>query len=331
MDQHDEAATAHAFWIREPGFGELRGEALRTPGPDEVLVRTRYSGVSRGTEALVFRGGVPVSQHAAMRAPFQDGEFPGPVKYGYLNVGRVERGPAELVDRTVFCLYPHQDRYVVPAAAVTPVPAAVPAGRAVLAGAVETAVNALWDAGPLVGDRIAVIGGGTVGCCVARLLSGLPAARVQLVDADPARERVAAALGVAFRTPETAADYCDLVLHVSANPAGLARALQLVGDEGTVVELSWYGDRTVALPLGEAFHARRLTIRSSQVGAVSPARRARRSHADRMAVALELLADPAFDALVTGESAFAELPEIMPRLASGELPALCHRIVYPGG
>ena len=331
MDQHDEAATAHAFWIREPGFGELRAEALRTPGPDEVLVRTRYSGVSRGTEALVFRGGVPVSQHAAMRAPFQDGEFPGPVKYGYLSVGRVERGPAELVDRTVFCLYPHQDRFVVPAAAVTVVPAAVPAGRAVLAGAVETAVNALWDAGPLVGDRIAVIGAGMVGCCVARLLSGLPAARVQLVDADPARERVAAALGVAFRTPDAADDDCDLVLHVSANPAGLTRALQLVGDEGTVVELSWYGDRTVALPLGEAFHARRLTIRSSQVGAVSPARRARRSHADRMAVALELLADPAFDALVTGESAFAELPEIMPRLASGELPALCHRIVYPGG
>jgi threonine dehydrogenase-like Zn-dependent dehydrogenase len=331
MDQHDEAATAHAFWIREPGVGELRGEALRSPGPDEVLVRTRYSGVSRGTEALVFRGGVPVSQHAAMRAPFQDGEFPGPVKYGYLNVGRVERGPAELVDRTVFCLYPHQDRYVVPAAAVTAVPAAVPAGRAVLAGAVETAVNALWDAGPLVGDRIAVIGAGMVGCCVARLLSGLPAARVQLVDADPARERIAAALGVAFRTPEEADDDCDLVLHVSANPAGLVRALQLVGDEGTVVELSWYGDRTVALPLGEAFHARRLTIRSSQVGVVSPARQARRSHADRMAVALELLADPAFDALVTGESAFAELPEIMPRLASGELPALCHRIVYPGG
>ena len=192
-------------------------------------------------------------------------------------------------------------------------------------------MNALWDAGPLVGDRIAVIGAGMVGCCVARLLSGLPAARVQLVDTDPARDRVAAALGVAFRTPEAADDDCDLVLHVSANPAGLARALQLVGDEGTVIELSWYGDRSVAVPLGEAFHARRLTIRSSQVGAVSPARRARRSHADRMAVALELLADPAFDALVTGESAFAELPEIMPRLASGELPALCHRIVYPGG
>ena len=125
-------------------------------------------------------------------------------------------------------------------------PDGVPAGRAVLAGAVETAVNALWDAGPLVGDRIAVVGAGMVGCCVARLLAGLPGARVQLVDTDPARAGVAAALGVAFRAPEDADGDCDLVLHASANPAGLTRALQLVGDEGEVIELSWYGDRAVA-------------------------------------------------------------------------------------
>lgn len=325
----DDTPEARAFWLREPGVGELRTAPLPSPGPDEVLVRTRFSGVSRGTEALVFRGGVPVSQYAAMRAPFQEGEFPGPVKYGYLNVGEVERGPAELRGRTVFCLFPHQDRYVVPAAAVTVVPDGVPAGRAVLAGAVETAVNALWDARPLVGDRIAVIGAGMVGCCVARLLAGLPAARVQLVDADPAKADVAAALGVAFRAPADADGDCDLVLHASANPDGLVRALELVGVEGEVVELSWYGDRPVPLPLGEAFHARRLTLRSSQVGAVAPARRARRGHADRMAVALDVLADPAFDILITGESPFAELPAVMPRLAGGQLPALCHRITYP--
>ena len=326
--QRDEA-TARAFWLREPGIGELRTAVLPTPGPADVLVRARYSGVSRGTEALVFRGGVPASQHTAMRAPFQEGEFPGPVKYGYLSVGDVEHGPAELVGRAVFCLYPHQDRYVVPAAAVSVVPDGVPAGRAVLAGAVETAVNALWDAGPLLGDRIAVLGAGMVGCCVARLLAGLPGARVQLVDTDPARERTAAALGVPFRTPESADDDCDLVLHVSANPAGLTRALQLVGTEGEVVELSWYGDRMVPVPLGEAFHARRLTIRSSQVGAVAPARRGRRSHADRMGLALRLLEDAAFDVLITGESPFDELPQVMPRLATGEQPALCHRIIYP--
>src|ERR1700754_3264905 len=172
--------AARAFWLRAPGQGEIRSMTLPGPGPDEVLVRTLYSGVSRGTESLVFRGGVPESQYALMRAPFQEGDFPGPVKYGYLNVGVVEEGPPELRGRTVFCLYPHQTRYVVPAAAVTPVPESVPATRAVLAGTVETAVNAVWDAAPLVGDRIAVVGAGMVGCCVAKVLAGFPGARVQL-------------------------------------------------------------------------------------------------------------------------------------------------------
>ena len=155
--------TARAYWLREPGSGEIRSADLPDPGPGEVLVRTLVSGVSRGTEALVFRGGVPESQYAAMRAPFQEGDFPGPVKYGYLNVGLVEAGPHDLVGRTVFCLYPHQTAYVVPAEAVTVVPDDVPARRAVLAGAVETAVNALWDARPLLGDRVAVVGAGMVG------------------------------------------------------------------------------------------------------------------------------------------------------------------------
>ncbi|MGH3373807.1 MAG: zinc-dependent alcohol dehydrogenase, partial [Actinoallomurus sp.] len=203
----------HAFWLRSPGEGEIRPVTLPDPGRGEVLVRTLCSGVSRGTETLVFRGGVPESQYDVMRAPFQEGEFPGPVKYGYLNVGVVEQGPPGLLGRTVFCLYPHQTRYVVPAEAVTPVPEAVPPERAVLAGTVETAVNALWDAAPLVGDRIAVVGAGMVGCCVARLLAGFPGTRVQLVDVDPAREAVARALGVAFTSPERAAGDCDLVVH----------------------------------------------------------------------------------------------------------------------
>ena len=330
--QHDARwLPARAYWLRAPGEGEIRATPVPAPGPDDVLVRTLFSGVSRGTEALVFRGGVPASQRATMRAPFQDGEFGGPVKYGYLNVGRVETGPAALLGRTVFCLYPHQDRYVVPAAAVTPVPDAVPPARAVLAGTVETAVNAMWDAAPLVGDRVAVVGAGMVGCCVARLLARLPGARVQLVDAEPARAEVAAALGVAFATPDTAAGDCDLVVHASGSPAGLARCLELLGDEGEVIELSWYGDRTVDVPLGESFHHRRLTIRASQVGTVARARRARRSTSDRLALALDLLADPAFDALITGQSDFDDLPAVMARLASGELPALCHRIAYPGG
>lgn len=320
---------AEAFWLRSPGVGELRSLALDPPGPGEVLVRTLYSAVSRGTESVVFRGGVPHSQRMIMRAPFQEGDFPGPVKYGYLNVGVVEQGPADLTGRTVFCLYPHQTRYVVPASAVVPVPDTVPAARAVLAGTMETAVNALWDAAPLVGDRVTVVGAGMVGCCVAALLARIPGVRVQLVDVDDTRRTVADRLGVDFVAPAEADGGRDLVVHTSATSAGLARCLELAAPEATVLELSWYGDREAQIPLGEFFHPRRLVLRSSQVGAVAAARRERRSYADRLALALELLTDPALDSLITGESAFADLPQVLPLLVAGELPGLCHRLHYP--
>src|SRR6201985_1327829 len=222
---------AHAFWLRAPGAGEIRPVTVPAPKDGDVLVRPLRSGVSRGTETLVFRGGVPPCQYAAMRAPFQEGEFPAPVKYGYLNVGAVEQGPEELCGRTVFCLYPHQSAYVVPAHAVTVVPDDVPPARAVLAGTVETAVNALWDAGPLLGDRVAVVGAGMVGCCVARLLSRFPALQVTLVDVDPGRAEIAAALGVDFALPADAVGDRDLVFHASATSAGLQRSLELLAAE----------------------------------------------------------------------------------------------------
>ena len=319
---------ALAFWLREPGVGELRRERLRQPGPDEVLVRTLRSGVSRGTETLVFRGGVPPSQYAAMRAPFQEGDFPGPVKYGYLSVGVVEQGPAGLRGRTVFCLYPHQTAYVVPARSVVVVPGDVPPARAVLAGTVETAINAAWDAAPLVGDRVAVVGAGMVGCCVARLLSRIPGADVTLVDLNPARADVAAGLGVHFALPDDAAGARDLVVHTSATSAGLQLSLDLLAAEGEVIDLSWYGDAEVRLSLGGVFHSRRLGIRASQVGTVSPARAGRRTASERLALALELLRDPAFDVLLTGASRFEELPEVMAQMACGGVDGVCHTITY---
>jgi threonine dehydrogenase-like Zn-dependent dehydrogenase len=319
---------AYAFWLRSPGRGEIRPAALPDPGPDEVLVRTVCSGISRGTETLVFRGAVPADQYAAMRAPFQEGDLPGPVKYGYLNVGTVEQGPAELRGRTVFCLYPHQTAYVVPMSAVTVVPEDVPPARAVLAGTVETAVNALWDAAPLLGDRVTVVGAGMVGCCVARLLSTFPATQVTLVDVDPGRAEVAAALDVDFALPADAVGDRDLVVHTSATSAGLQRSLELLAPERTVVDLSWYGDQKVGLSLGGVFHSGRLGIRASQVGTLSPARAGTRSSAERLALALELLRDPAFDVLLSGRSRFRELPDVMPRLAAGRLSALCHTISY---
>jgi 2-desacetyl-2-hydroxyethyl bacteriochlorophyllide A dehydrogenase len=319
---------AKAFWLRAPGRGEIRPVALPDPGPDDVVVRTLVSGISRGSETLVFEGRVPADQHDAMRAPFQEGDFPGPVKYGYLNVGEVEHGPAALRGRTVFCLYPHQTAYVVPAHAVTVVPEDVPPARAVLTGTVETAVNVLWDAAPLVGDRVAVVGAGMVGCCVARLLSRFPAMEVVLVDVDPARAEVARAFGLDFALPDDAAAGCDLVVHASATSGGLQHSLDLLAPEGTVIDASWYGEDEVRLSLGGAFHSRRLAIRASQVGAISPARRGRRTHSERLALALALLDDPAFDVLLTGQSRFTEMPAVMAQLAAGTLPALCHTITY---
>jgi hypothetical protein len=323
------SGPASAFWIGEPGRGEIRTTELPPAAPGDVLVRTLYSAVSRGTESLVFTGRVPSRLRDVMRAPFQEGDFPGPVKYGYLNVGVVERGPEELLRRTVFCLYPHQTRYLVPASAVVPVPADVPAGRAVLAGVMETAVNALWDAPPLIGDRVAVVGAGLVGCCVAAVVGRLPGVRVELLDTDPSRAPVAAALGVEFALPSDGTGDRDLVVHASATSAGLATSLELAAPEATVLELSWYGDRPVEVPLGEVFHPHRLVLRSSQVGAVAPARRDRRTPTQRLALALELLADPGLDSLITGESDFADLPDVLPRLVRGDLPAICHRIRYP--
>lgn len=321
-------SQAAAFWVRRPGVGEIRPVTLPVPGPDEVLVRATHSGVSRGTEALVFTGRVPPGQYERMRAPFQEGDFPGPVKYGYLSVGVVELGPEYLRGRPVFCLYPHQSAYVVPAGAVTVVPDGVPPARAVLAGTVETAVNACWDAGPLIGDRITVVGGGMVGCSLAAVLAGLPGARVTLVDVDESRAAVAGVLGVAFATPGQAPDGQDLVFHTSASGEGLALALRVLRPEGEVIELSWYGDRPVPVPLGEAFHSGRLAVRASQVGAVAPARRGARRPADRLALALDLLRDARFDALLSGESTFAELPVLLPALAARERPAICHVITY---
>ncbi|WP_030442384.1 zinc-dependent alcohol dehydrogenase [Actinoplanes subtropicus] len=321
------AGDARAFWLASPGRGEIRPERVPAPARDEVQVRTRHTGVSRGTETLVFTGRVPESQWPHMRAPFQEGDFPAPVKYGYLNVGVVEQGPDALLGKTVFSLYPHQTRFNVPASAVTVVPDTVPAHRAVLAGTVETAVNALWDAAPLIGDRIAIVGAGMVGAAVAAIAATIPGVRVQLVDIDESRAELARTLGVDFTLPDAALGDCDVVVHASATSAGLTRSLELLATEGTVVELSWYGDKQVSVPLGEFFHSRRLTVRSSQVGGIAPGRG--RTYGERLALALRLLVNPAFDALVTGRSPFDELPEVLPRLAAGSLPALCHLIDYP--
>ncbi|MFZ4759971.1 MAG: zinc-dependent alcohol dehydrogenase [Burkholderiaceae bacterium] len=323
------ASPAQACWIETRGRAALRIETLPAPGPHEVCVRALYSGISRGTEALVFRGEVPPGEYGRMRAPFQSGEFPAPVKYGYSSVGVVEAGAPALLGRTVFCLYPHQDRYVVPADAVHPLPQGLPPGRAVLAANAETALNGLWDAAPLPGDRIVVVGGGVVGLLVGWLAARIPGCEVQLVEPDPARAQLARDLGCDAVTPEAARGGADLVVHASSTAEGLQTALSLAGFEATVLELSWYGSRAVQVPLGEAFHAQRLVLRSSQVGHVAPRQRPRWTHARRLALALELLRDERLDALLGPPHPFDTLPALLARLALAPGAAACERVVYP--
>ena len=325
-------SLARGLYYIAPGRAECRNvrigtltEADKTP---YVLVNTIFSGISRGTERLVFHGRLPPSEWQRMRSPHQDGDFPFPVKYGYAVVGLVEDGPAALLGRTVFALYPHQDRFCISAADVIPVPTGVPPRRATLAANMETALNAIWDSCATAGQNIIVIGAGIVGCLVAALAGRLPGSRVTLVDVQPERAGVAEALGVAFALPELAEAGADIVFHTSASQAGLRRAIELAGFEARVVELSWYGQKEIALPLGGAFHSQRLQIISSQVGSVSPLMRARWPHRRRLETALRLLDDARLDALITGEVTFGNLPDALPRILADEAEGLATVVRY---
>ncbi|MCQ4162255.1 dehydrogenase [Roseomonas sp. GC11] len=331
---------ARGFWATAPGVGEIRALDLPPLAPGALRVRATASGVSRGTERLVLQGRVPPSQFAAMRAPLQKGDFPFPVQYGYAAVGVVVEGPAERLGQRVFCLHPHQDVFDAPAAMAVPVPDAVPDHRAVLAANMETALNIAWDAEPRLGERILVIGAGVVGLLVAALLARLPGAVVTVLDTDPARRPVAEALGCRFATPEDSPAEQELIIHASASAAGLRHALAHAAFEARILEASWFGDAAIALPLGEAFHAKRLVLRSTQVGAVSPAMRGRRTHGERLALALALLEEARFDALAGPRLRFEELPARLPALlapppagemAAGEVAPLCPIITYDAG
>ena len=322
---------ARALWTIAPGQAELRAEALPARGADQALLRMLASGISRGTERLVLAGKVPENQWGVMRCPLQAGEFPFPVKYGYSAVARVIEGAAELQGKRVFCLHPHQDVFLAPAAMCIPIPDAVPDARAVLGANMETALNILWDAQPLPGERALVIGAGVVGLLVAYLLARIPAMAVTIIDPDASRRAIAEQFDVTFATPEAAPTDQELIIHASANPAGLRQALQCAAFEARIIEASWFGAQEVALPLGEAFHSRRLRLISSQVGAVAPAMRGRRSFGDRMAQALGLLADPALEALVGPATRFEDLPAALPGLlnpAPGQPAPLCPLVTY---
>jgi hypothetical protein len=320
--------VAQALWYVAPGQAEIRQERLGPLADGHVRVRATYSAISRGTEALVAAGRVPESEYQTMRAPFMAGSFPFPVKYGYAAVGEVEAGPAALVGRKVFALHPHQTEFDVPANAAVPVPDGIPLSRTVLAANMETALNATWDAAPGPVGHIAVVGAGVVGALVGFLCARIEDAEVMLIDVDPAREELARALGLKFATPDTAPADCDFVFHSSATAEGLITALNIAGNEATIVELSWYGAGTVAVPLGGAFHSRRLKLISSQVGQVAPSHRAAFTHRQRLEAAIKLTAHPHLDALLAPAIAFGELPARLPDILKPRSGVLCQLVSY---
>lgn len=323
------ASSGQALWYVAPGRAEIRAEPVAPPADGEVRLRAVASALSRGTERLIFSGRVPESEYERMRAPFMSGAFPFPVKYGYAMVGRVEQGPAELKGRLCFALYPHQTVFNLGGENIIPLPDGLPPERAVLAANMETALNAVWDAQPGPGDRIAVVGAGVLGLLVARLCARMPGTAVTVVDINPDRAGIAKAFGAAFAAPDAAPKDCDLVVHTSASAAGLATALRLAGDEATVLELSWYGSDDVKVPLGDAFHSRRLRLISSQVGKIAPSHRPRWDYRRRLSAALGLLNDPVLDALIAPPVAFSDLPAKLPGILTPTSGVLCQLIRYP--
>jgi threonine dehydrogenase-like Zn-dependent dehydrogenase len=321
---------ASALWYEAPGVVALRNTPLPDLTPGLARVRSLFSGISRGTERLVCGGWVPRDEWSRMRAPLQEGDFPFPVKYGYCAVGTVEAGPTDLLGHTVFCLHPHQDRFLAPVGMLAPVPPDVPARRATLAANMETALNALWDSGAGAADRIVVIGGGIIGLLTGFLAAKLPGAQVTLCDIDPSRAALALHLGMAFAPPDALPQDADVVFHASASQSGLGAAIGCAGVEACVVEMSWYGDKTVSVPLGGAFHSRRLRILSSQVGMVARSRRARWTYARRLGAALALLRDARLDALVSEAIDFADAPRALPEVLAGRTVGLAPVIRYPG-
>lgn len=327
-DKTEVESPAQALWYVAPGRAELRAAPLHALSEGHARLRMLWSGLSRGTERLVFSGQVPVSEFARMKAPLQQGDFPFPVKYGYCAVARVETGPNDLIGRNVFCLHPHQDRFDAPVTMLTPLPDSLPPRRAILAANMETALNALWDAGAGPADEIVIVGAGVVGLLTASIAARLPGGRVTVVDVNQSRRSIVEALGASFALPQAAPQNADIVIHASASAAGLTTAIGCAGLEATVVELSWYGDRMIEAPLGGAFHSRRLKLVSSQVGLISPGRRPRWSYQRRLNAAFNLLQDTRLDALITHEVDFAELPAALPALLASDADGLTAAVRY---
>ena len=331
------AIDAHGIVFAAPRVIEIRHVALPPPGDGEVLIQTLYSGISAGTELLAYRGELDPEMVADERiSTLSDSTFSYPFRYGYSCVGRVERSRAAVPEGTlVFAFHAHQDRIVTPAEAVVPLPETNPR-VATLFPLVETALQLTLDAGPVAHEPVVVLGLGVVGLLTAALLQRSGA---QVTGCEPRawRREAAVAFGVPAVAPEdlaaavhrqTEGRGVPLVVEASGNPHALASALDLLAHEGTMLVASWYGTKTVPLPLGAAFHRRRLSLRSSQVSTIPAALAGRWTVARRRAAARALLVELPVDVLASHEFPMSEAAEAFAALDRGDKGLLHAALCY---
>ena len=325
----DGGATASAYWVVEQARGEIRESPLPRLPEKGCEIAVTCSGISPGTERLVGTGGVPDDLAERMACRYMEGRFSFPLKYGYATVGRV--GAGEGRGERVFCMHPHQDRIRVDASHIVALPEYIPDHRACLLPNLETAWNAVMDGDLPAGEaNPGVVGGGPVGTLVAFVLARNSGDRVPLFETDADRRKRISRLGWAdSRDPDTAGD-TDFthLFHCSGTSQGLQFSIDHVGFEGTVIDLSWYGDRRVCLELGRSFHYDRKRIIASQVSTLAAPVRAAMSLAGRTELILELLVDRGLDAMIGPLVPFADLPGFMEKLYGGHTPGLCPVVTY---
>jgi 2-desacetyl-2-hydroxyethyl bacteriochlorophyllide A dehydrogenase len=319
---------AKSLWFEEAGKAVFREDELPDLRKGWCCIDTSYSAISPGTERLVFLGDVPNDLFSQMKTAYMGGDFAFPLKYGYSLVGRIIDGSFERIGQTVHILHPHQNRCVVREEDAFPVPDDIPSKRATLASNMETAVNAVWDSGLTIGERALVVGFGIVGSLVARLLSFFPGVEVTITDNNPLKLSLAEKMEFDVQSPDNKSNAFDVAFHASGDPNGLQSAIDSVGFEGRVVELSWYGKKEVSLNLGGSFHSMRKKILSSQVSSIPPQFRSKWDFNKRKSLVFEFLARDVFDTHITHSYPFDDLVRVFDDLKTPPTEGLSYLVVY---
>lgn len=308
--------SAESFWIRKKNNSFIKKHSISIPQNNEVLVKTIYSGISYGTEKIVYSGNVPKSQRSLMRCPYQEGEFGSNVKYGYMNVGKVMNGPSKLVNRYVYTLYPHQTQYVLPLEELTFIPKLIPIKRCLLTANMETAINAMWDTLPTCGDKILIIGAGIVGFLMAYILMTIIGIEILLIDTDKEKSKIAKIFGIKFSCSIPKSYNANIIYECSGNPSVIDILSSHVNDETVICIMSWYGNSVSNINFGNEFFSKRTKILFSQVAKVSHNRDKYWNNKKRKDLAISLLNDDKLDNLIEKDMiSFHDLPEFFSNTA----------------